>query len=147
MIGAVLLHTQHAAQKKRADNASGQPSLPRLYVLREFVLEVVIQGLVNFLFPVRAVHFFVHGSHDLVHFLGGSQGNGAEGLATSGEGVGRVPTWVSAAAALPSVQAWAPTCIGLSLIPLFPLLDPPFERGIEKLLDLLWPVQQKKKAV
>lgn len=39
-----------------------------------------------------------------------------------------------------SCQLWAPTLAGLSLIPLFPVLDLPAEHLIESAFDRVWPV-------
>jgi hypothetical protein len=38
------------------------------------------------------------------------------------------------------LQQWVPTLAGLSLIPLFPVLDEPAEDLIESVFDRLWPL-------
>jgi len=41
---------------------------------------------------------------------------------------------------LPRVVKWGPSALGLGLIPLMPLLDPPAERVLEAVFDRVWPV-------
>lgn len=41
------------------------------------------------------------------------------------------------------VYQWAPTLVGLSLIPLMPLFDEPMEHLLERLFHSIWPLPQK----
>ena len=41
---------------------------------------------------------------------------------------------------MPRVVKWGPSAIGLGLIPLMPLLDPPAEHVLETAFDAVWPV-------
>jgi hypothetical protein len=38
---------------------------------------------------------------------------------------------------------WAPSAVGLAIIPFLPLVDHPVEHGIDYLFDTFWPVQKK----
>ena len=86
-------------------------------VLRSFILETVFQLVANLLLPTQTVHAAVHYSKEvLLHW-------GVKGL----------------------LGEWGPTALGLSLIPLFPLLDPPIERLIHKLFAVVWPESNAKR--
>ena len=39
----------------------------------------------------------------------------------------------------PRVVKWGPSAVGLGLIPLMPLLDPPAEHVLEAVFDKVWP--------
>ena len=40
---------------------------------------------------------------------------------------------------MPRVVKWGPSAVGLGLIPLMPLLDPPAEHVLEAVFDQVWP--------
>jgi len=113
---------------------------------------VLIQAVVNFMFPILAVHFIVHRSHSLIHTLAESAAAAAAasgGVAAAAAGAAAaaasaVPQWLSTFAGKETVQVWGPTLLGLATIPLFPLLDKPFEQAIEASFDFIWPVNKKK---
>ena len=128
--------------------------LPRallLFVYQLNPLKVLIQTVVNFMFPILAVHFIVHRSHSLIHTLaesaaasGGAAAAAAAAGAAAAVAASAVPQWLSAFAGKETVQVWGPTLLGLATIPLFPLLDRPFEQAIEASFDFIWPVNKNK---
>jgi hypothetical protein len=125
---------------------------PLFFIYQPNLLKVLIQAVVNFMFPILAVHFIVHRSHSLIHTLAESAAAAAAasgGVAAAGAGAAAVaasavPQWLSTFAGKETVQVWGPTLFGLATIPLFPLLDKPFEQAIEASFDFIWPVNKKQ---
>ena len=75
--------------------------------------KLVFHGLVSLAMPAVIIHSAVHQAHDLF---------AREAFST-----------------YPRVVKWGPSAVGLGLIPLMPLLDPPAEHVLEAVFDKVWP--------
>ena len=75
--------------------------------------KLVFHGLVSLAMPAVIIHSAVHQAHDLFAREAFSK--------------------------MPRVVKWGPSAVGLGLIPLMPLLDPPAEHVLEAVFDQIWP--------
>jgi hypothetical protein len=75
--------------------------------------KLVFHGLVSLAMPAVIIHSAVHQAHDLFAREAFSK--------------------------MPRVVKWGPSAVGLGLIPLMPLLDPPAEHVLEAVFDKVWP--------
>jgi len=94
----------------RVRQASLTPGTSINFISRELAMEALVQGLVNFLIPLKFVHFVVHQAQHAVQALG-LQG---------------------------TLKVWGPTLLGLAVVPLLPLLDHPAEHAIEAGFNKCW---------
>lgn len=76
--------------------------------------KLVFHGVVSLGLPFVIIHSAVHQAHNLFS--------------------------KEVFASMPRVVKWGPSAIGLGLIPLMPLLDPPAEHVLETVFDAVWPV-------
>ena len=86
---------------------------PTEVLLATGTYKLVFHGLVSLAMPAVIIHSAVHQAHDLF---------AREAFAT-----------------MPRVVKWGPSAVGLGLIPLMPLLDPPAEHVLEAVFDKVWP--------
>ena len=86
---------------------------PTEVLLATGTYKLVFHGLVSLAMPAVIIHSAVHRAHDLF---------GREAFSK-----------------MPRVVKWGPSAVGLGLIPLMPLLDPPAEHVLEAVFDRIWP--------
>ena len=86
---------------------------PTEVLLATGTYKLVFHGLVSLAMPAVIIHSAVHQAHDLFAREAFSK--------------------------MPRVVKWGPSAVGLGLIPLMPLLDPPAEHVLEAVFDKVWP--------
>jgi hypothetical protein len=86
---------------------------PTEVLLATGTYKLVFHGLVSLAMPAVIIHSAVHQAHDLFAREAFSK--------------------------MPRVVKWGPSAVGLGLIPLMPLLDPPAEHVLEAVFDRIWP--------
>jgi len=85
-------------------------------VMRTLLFFSVFHTLATMLLPAYLIHTAVHQAHRALHHAA-------------------TPARLASA-----LQHWAPTAVGLLLIPLMPLLDEPMEQALERLFHVMWPL-------
>lgn len=81
-------------------------------VARQAVETTVFQFIASLAIPTMLIHTAVHQTQNAVK---------------------RMPK-------LPSmVMVWGPSCVGLALVPILPIVDEPVEKATEMLFDAVWP--------
>mmetsp|Transcript_29595 Transcript_29595/g.86326 ORF Transcript_29595/g.86326 Transcript_29595/m.86326 type:complete len:225 (-) Transcript_29595:179-853(-) len=81
-------------------------------VARQTLEAFVFQGVASLALPSLIIHTAVHQTHSLL------------------KRTPRVPGLI---------MTWGPSVVGLSLVPLLPLIDPPIEQATEYAFDQVWP--------
>ena len=86
-----------------------------MMIARQCTETTVFQLIASLAIPTAAIHTTVHQTHAALT---------------------RLPK------APPLVHRWGPSAVGLMMMPLLPLVDPPVERATEYLFDNIWPAEE-----
>lgn len=97
-----------------------------LRILRTLVFFSVFHTIATMLLPALLIHAAVHRAEQLFH--------------------GLLPPSVARSSHAGILRRFAPSAIGVALIPVMPLLDSPCEHALEALFKAAWPLPKKVKA-